>query len=348
MTHNPDFSQLLKVLNREAPDRPVLFEFFLDDPVYERFAGRTFPEGTVWPHLDKMHERGKIEIDAFRNAGFDHATVRASAFDVMYYTFPKKAKAASVSMNEGNHIYDRESFDAFPWCEPEEFDDSHLDSLADHLSDNMKFLIGGPCGILEIVIQLIGYERLCYLLFDDFELLENVFSAVGDRFLRYFRGALSHESVGAIIYNDDWGFNTGPMISPDDIKRFVFPWVRQIVSEAHEAGVPAIIHSCGNLYGPIMEGIIEDLNFDAKHSYQDIILPVEEAYEQLHERIAVLGGLDVDYLMRSSPGEIERRGRALIERSAERGGYALGSGNSITQSIPEESFDAIRRTAGKL
>ncbi|MFP4180182.1 MAG: uroporphyrinogen decarboxylase family protein [Spirochaetaceae bacterium] len=325
-----------------------MFEFFLDDPVYERFAGRSFPEGTTWPHLDKLHERGMIEIDAFHNAGFDHATVRASAFDVMYYTFPDKGKAESVSMNEGNHIYDRESFASFPWCEPEDFDDSHLDTLSDYLPDNMKFLIGGPCGILEIVIQLMGYERLCYLLFDDPELLEEIFEAVGDRFLRYYRGALRHESVGAIIYNDDWGFNTGPMISPDDIKRLVFPWVQRIVAEAHKAAIPSIIHSCGNLYGPIMEGIIDELNFDAKHSYQDIILPVEDAYERLHERIAVLGGLDVDYLMSSSPEEIERRSRYLLERSAERGGYALGSGNSITKSIPKESFDAMRRAAGRL
>ena len=325
-----------------------MFEFFLDDPVYEQFAGRSFPEGTIWPHLDNMHERGKIEIDAFRNAGFDHATVRASAFDVMYHTFHEKGQEESVSMNEGNYIFDEKSFDEFPWCEPEDFDDSHLDSLADYMPEHMKFLIGGPCGILEIAIQLMGYERLCYLLYDDPKLLDRVFTAVGDRFLKYYRGALRHESVGAIIYNDDWGFNTGPMISPEDIKRLVFPWVRQIVAEAHEAGIPAIIHSCGNLYGPVMEGIIEDLNFDAKHSYQDIILPVEDAYEQLHERIAVLGGLDVDYLMSSSPEEIERRGRALIERSAERGAYALGSGNSITKSLPRESFDAMRRAAGKL
>ena len=35
----PDFGNLLKVLRREVPDRPTLFEFFLNAPLYEKLAG---------------------------------------------------------------------------------------------------------------------------------------------------------------------------------------------------------------------------------------------------------------------------------------------------------------------
>jgi uroporphyrinogen decarboxylase len=95
-----------------------------------------------------------------------------------------------------------------------------------------------------------------------------------------------------------------------------------------------------------MEAIIEDLKFDAKHSFEDVILPVEDAYRLLQGRIAVLGGLDVDFLVRSTPGEIEERSRCLLSLTKETGGYALGSGNSIAHYIPEESFLAMRRAAG--
>ena len=40
----PDFTQLLKVLRGEAPDRPTLFEFYLNGPLYERLAGRPEPD----------------------------------------------------------------------------------------------------------------------------------------------------------------------------------------------------------------------------------------------------------------------------------------------------------------
>ncbi len=38
--YEPDFNQLLKVLRREKPDRPVLFEYFTNGPLNEYLAGR--------------------------------------------------------------------------------------------------------------------------------------------------------------------------------------------------------------------------------------------------------------------------------------------------------------------
>ncbi len=347
--NSPDFTQLLKVLRRDIPDRPVLFEFFFDDEVYEELTGKKLSEGTRWPNLNNLYERGKIIIEAFMKAGYDHATIQGSAFDIMYNVFKNKTvESATVSLNEGNYIFDRKSFENFPWCEPEDFDYSHLDSLAEVLPEGMKLIVQGPCGILEMVIQLIGYEKLCYLFFDDPELTKEVFDAVGTRFVRYYQQVVRHKSVGAIIYNDDWGFNTGPMISPDHLRSLVFPHVRRIVSCAHSAGLPAILHSCGNLYHQLIEDIIDDLKFDAKHSFEDIILPVEEAYRHYHQRIAILGGLDVDFLVRSSPQQIEERSKKLLELGMHGGAYALGSGNSIANYIPQASFRAIRSAAGKL
>ena len=35
----PDFSNMLKIMKREKPDRPVLFELFLNEGLYSRLAG---------------------------------------------------------------------------------------------------------------------------------------------------------------------------------------------------------------------------------------------------------------------------------------------------------------------
>lgn len=46
---NPDFENLLKVLRREVPKRPTLFEFFLNGPFYEKLAGKKLgKEGKDW------------------------------------------------------------------------------------------------------------------------------------------------------------------------------------------------------------------------------------------------------------------------------------------------------------
>jgi uroporphyrinogen decarboxylase len=100
------------------------------------------------------------------------------------------------------------------------------------------------------------------------------------------------------------------------------------------------MHSCGNLK-TLMDDIIDDIRYDGKHSYEDTILPVEEAYELYGRRIAILGGIDVDFVIRSEPEVVYRRSKVMLERSAERGGYALGTGNSVPEYVPPEHYFAM-------
>ena len=90
-----------------------------------------------------------------------------------------------------------------------------------------------------------------------------------------------------------------------------------------------------------MEDIIVDLKYDGKHSYEDKIMPMEEAYNKWSSRIAIIGGIDIDFLCRSTPEEVYGRAREMLERSREKGGYALGTGNSLPYYIPEENYLAM-------
>jgi uroporphyrinogen decarboxylase len=105
-------------------------------------------------------------------------------------------------------------------------------------------------------------------------------------------------------------------------------------------GKPAVLHSCGNLI-PVMDDIIDGMHYDGKHSYEDTIIPVEEAYARWGTRIAILGGLDVDYLCRTQPEAIHARAQAMVERSRGKGHYALGTGNSVPTYIPQDHFLAL-------
>ena len=124
------------------------------------------------------------------------------------------------------------------------------------------------------------------------------------------------------------------------MREFVFPRHKKIVETIHKAGKPAILHSCGNL-DMVYDDIINDLGYDGKHSYQDIICPVEDMYERLNGKLAVMGGIDVDFLCRASVDEISARSRAMLERTLDRGGFALGSGNSIADFVPLENYLAM-------
>jgi len=145
-----------------------------------------------------------------------------------------------------------------------------------------------------------------------------------------------------VIMCDDWGYKTGTMLRPETLRQWVFPWHRQLVETVHAAGKVAILHACGNI-AAVMEDVFA-LGYDAKHSYEDTILPVEQAYARYSGRIAVLGGMDVDFLARSTPQAIYTRCRDMLEMTGGRR-YALGSGNSITPDIPVENRNAMLRAA---
>ena len=87
------------------------------------------------------------------------------------------------------------------------------------------------------------------------------------------------------------------------------------------------------------------LGVDAKHSFEDKILPIEYAYEKWHDRVALLGGFDMDYMCRSSEAEIRKRVAAMMERTCERGGWAIGTGNSVPEYVPVSNYLAMIETA---
>lgn len=335
MSRTPDFNNILKVLNRQKPDRPTLFEFFLNDTLYQQLAGFRIAENA------SRLERIQFLIAAFQAAGYDYATVQGSE---LHFPAGEQHTKSSVSMNEGTVISDRASFEAYPWPDPDALDYSLLGTVHHDLPAGMKLIAYGPGGVLENVMRLVGYEATCYLTLDDPKLAADIFAAVGSRLVRHYELAAQHDTVGALISNDDWGFKSQPMLSPDGMREFVFPWHRKIVRAIHDAGKPAILHSCGNLE-TVMDDIIDDLKYDGKHSYEDTILPVERAYDRYHHRIAILGGIDLDFVVRADPAAIRQRSEAMLERSMAGGAYALGTGNSVPEYVPPSHYFAMVRAA---
>ncbi len=329
-----DFDQLLAVLANQVPDRPVLFEFFLNERLYDRLA----PDS---PAQEDAHLGEELQMMlAFHRAGYDYHNLKIPGFD-----FPcgRDTSTQTVDLNEGGLITDWPSFENYPWPNPESASYQILDQLADLLPDGMKLIIYGPCGVLENTISIIGFETLCFMEVEQPDLLAAVFNQVGSRLLRYYELACQHPAVGACIDNDDWGFNTQTLLSPAQMRRNIFPWHKKIIQTVHRTGKPVILHSCG-----YFEGILDDLDrleIDARHSYEDNILPVEQAYRRYHDRFAVLGGIDVDFLCRSSPEAVYQRASGLLDLTAEQGGYALGSGNSIPDYVPDENYFAMIRAA---
>jgi uroporphyrinogen decarboxylase len=330
----PDFNNLLSVLHREVPNCPTLFEFFLNEKLYQRLAPLTKSEAEA-PYAAQQQV-----IAAFQRVGYDYATIMVPDF-----SFPSERvyNHQTISINTGGLITDWKSFDAYPWPDPADAEYTILDVLTENLPEGMKIICNGPGGVLENAIEIVGYERLCYLLADDPKLVQEIFEKIGSRLVQFYERVTAHPAVGASISNDDWGFKTQTMFSPPQMRKFVFPWHKRIVEVVHAAGKPVILHSCGH-FERIIDDIVE-IGIDGRHSYEDNILPVEDAYERYHDQFAILGGIDLDFICRATPEAVYARSKALLEQTADRGGYALGTGNSVPEYVPDENYFAMLRAA---
>lgn len=334
----PDFNNLLKILRREKPDRPTLFEFFLNDEIYEELSGYN-PGSKVGTFMGYA----KWMMDSYRNAGYDYFMLRFPP-EFMFPSKPDvendKAAARSISQNHSVMITDRRTFKSYQWPDPEKIDLTQYAEFGKTVLPGMKAIPFGPNGVLENTTNILGYDNMCYLLYDDPELLKDVFDKVGGILNRYYELVAGFDYVGAVMVNDDWGYNTQTMLKTADMRELVIPWHKRIVRTIHEAGKPAIMHSCGKL-SEVMDDIIDGIGFDAKHSYEDKITPVEEAYELWGRRIAILGGIDVNFICTAKPEEIFLRAAALLEKTKNSGGYALGTGNSVPYYVPKQNYYAM-------
>lgn len=326
---SPNFDNVRRVLAGEKPERTTLFEFFLNNPLIEKLTGEKIDIAN--PISSRI-----INIHAYVKSGYDYVTIGAG----FRFKKPEIHKEKSVSLNAGAMITDRKSFNEYPWQSPDEFDYSEIDRLEKELVKGMKFIAWGPGGVLENMISLVGYDNLCYMIADEPALVGDIAEAIGSRLVRHYEILGQFKSVGAMISNDDWGFKTQPMLSPEDMRKYIVPWHRKIAGAIHKAGCPAILHSCGNLES-LMDDIIDDIGYDAKHSYEDAIIPVEEAYERWGDRIAILGGIDLNFLCLSTPEKIRERCVNMLRRASEKGAYALGSGNSIPDFVPYDNYMAM-------
>lgn len=191
--------------------------------------------------------------------------------------------------------------------------------------------------VFERLFGLFGYESLCLKLYDDRNLVEAVAQRAGELCVGFTRLLCEFSCIGVIWDSDDLGFRSQTLLPPAVLRELVLPWHEKSAQIAHQHDKLYFLHSCGNVE-PLMEDLIAKVGIDAKHSFEDAIMPVTEAVEKYGDRIGILGGLDVDFLCRASPSEIRQRVRRILEVCHPGGGYVLGSGNSIPNYMPLDSY----------
>ena len=335
------------ILRRGTPGRAYHIELFHDTEVRDAIAERFgLPEGVSADDGD--YERWKT-IAVNRFCGFDYVRVGVVGMD--FHLHKQRADDTAALARSGGRAYQdehtgpimsREDFERFDWPDPHApAATADLEWFQENLPEDMCIVgSGGFAHFAEFLAWLMGYETLCYALYDDRELV----GAIAAKLTRHFRvileRMLAFDRVKMIWGSDDMGHKTGLLISPDDTREFVLRGHKLMAEMSHAAGRPYLLHSCGNL-NDIMDELIDDVGIDAKDSFEDTIEDVRDLKGTYGRRIALLGGIDVDFLCRADTDAIRRRVRETLDVCMPGGGYCLGTGNSVTNYIPLDNYLAM-------
>ena len=346
--YQPDFENLRKALTTNEPlSRIPQWELFHDVEVMEYFLGEKLAfdaisgDGAAKDKLISQILRFQLMH------GYDF--MRTSPLVGFTFTNRKSTENTAEHAKEGSNrtwvdessstISSWEDFENYKWPKPNEISYELIERSAKLIPDGMKMAVG-TSGVLENVQWLMGYEAMAFAVYDDPDLIAAMFEKVGSILLSAYENAAQMDKVGMMAMGDDMGFKGGTLFAPDFMRKYVFPWQKKCVDVAHKSGHFFVLHSCGNL-DDIMDDLIDYVGIDAKHSFEDVITPVEEAHKKYHKRVGIVGGLDVDLLCRGTEEEVRKRTREILEACAPQGRYAMGSGNSVTNYMNLNNYLAM-------
>lgn len=345
----PDWEDFLLCLRRQgSPKRVHHIELFLDPEIQDAICD-SFNLLEYLSESDPAYPlRKQIALHSF--LGYDY--IRCGAENVVLQFHKNQAKDTAPSLTrqsgrlfmEGNRgpITSWEEFERYPWPQRSLITTRALEWYEHNLPDNMCIIAGGGFGhFAEHLSWLMGYTTLCNALFEQRDLVQAIYEKVLEQDIYVAGMMIQFDRVKALWGSDDMGFKGGLLFSPDDMRAFVLPGHKALAQIAHDAGRPYLLHSCGNLE-LIMDDLINDVRIDGKHSFEDVIHGgVVGAKSRYGSRLAILGGIDVDFLCRATEEETRVRVRETLECCHPGGGYCLGTGNSVANYIPLRNYLAM-------
>jgi uroporphyrinogen decarboxylase len=235
----------------------------------------------------------------------------------------------------------------YPWPRADMFDYSTIARQCAEAGDYAVLFLAGGLGNLS---NLIGSERALEALVLEPELMEYGLGVVGE-----FFAELTDRTLGAaggridiICVQDDFGTQTGKLMSLKMYRRFFKPHHKRIFEVARRHGARVMQHSCGAVFDFIPDFI--EIGVDILDPVQTTAAGMNprRLKEEYGKDLCFHGGIDVqNILVNGTPDDVRRHLDELIETLGDGGGFILAPSHYMEAVAPMENvltiFDHVAR-----
>jgi len=244
-----------------------------------------------------------------------------------------------------------EQVHAYAWPDPEWMDVSQIRSEA--LAWNRQYaILGGDWSpYWHDAIDLLGMENVYFMMYDDPEVLDAILQHIVDFYFevnrRIFEAAA--DVLDVFFIGNDFGGQTGPLVSPEAFDRFLRPHLRRLIALGHDYNLKVQLHCCGG-FEPLIPAMIRD-GLDGLQAVQPCCDAMDPAALKARYGGDILfnGGIDSHHeLLAGTPDSVRRATRKILQIMAPGGGYiASASHDYILEETPVANVLAMFDTVAE-
>jgi len=174
-----------------------------------------------------------------------------------------------------------------------------------------------------------------------------MFQAVVDRIVDFYlkTNEVFYEAtkgyLDAVLIGNDFGSQLSLMVSPDDLRQFIFPGTKKLVEQAKSYGLKVVHHSCGSIF-PVI-GDLFDLGVDVIHPIQALATDMnpEKLKETFPDKGAFFGGVDAQQLLVNGTPEQVKEAVHHLKSIFPTGLILSPSHEAVLPDIKPENLEAI-------
>ncbi len=181
--------------------------------------------------------------------------------------------------------------------------------------------------------------EFCYRLVDEPETIDEV---AKNCLLGAIEVAKRFRDCGAeaVMSPSDIADNSGPFFNPDQMRRWILPYLEQWSGAIRAMGMYTILHTDGNLM-PYMDAIAAT-GLDAIQAVDPVAgMDMRKTKDIVGHRLCLCGNIDCGLLVRGRPEEVYEATRSLLRLCKADGGLVLGASNAVQPDVPMDNYRAM-------
>lgn len=237
--------------------------------------------------------------------------------------------------------------DAYDWPDPGWIDVSDIRAEAEQYGGEYAILGGEWAPFWHDAIDLLGMENLLYKMFDAPALVDAVLAHTVDYYVavseRIFEQAA--DVIDIFFIGNDFGSQTGPLISDKLFRRFLLPPLKRLIDLGHAYGLKVLLHCCGG-FEPLMPAMIE-AGLDGLQGLQPNCRGMDPATLKARygNDLLLMGAINTQLVIEGTPNDVRDETRRILDIMKPGGGYvASPSHDYILYETPVENILALYET----